>query len=73
LPLIDGGTSRLSGLASRWFVPVPRMRHTIGFVISLAVMLSLNVSRAPELGEFALAILLAAVVLNPLNRTVLDT
>lgn len=65
LPFLAHGTSRLARLVKTLFVPVPRLRHGALFAVSLIVMLSLSQSRAPELGEFALALLLAAAVFNP--------
>lgn len=65
LPFLTRRTTRLGRLVQTLFVPVPRLRHGALFAVSLIVMLSLPQSRAPELGEFALALLLAAVIFNP--------
>ena len=66
LPFIARGTSRIARLVQYLYVPVPRVRHGALFLISLVAMLSLPQSRAPELGEFAIALLLAAVIFNPI-------
>ncbi len=68
LPFLLPRAKRLSGLFDAWFIPVPRARHGIAFLIAIIGMSLLPSDRAPELGEFAVGLLLAAVILNPGNR-----
>jgi hypothetical protein len=46
---------------------VPRAVHGAAFIVSLIVMSLVPTSRSAELGEFAIGLLLALVVLYPAN------
>lgn len=53
-----------------WFIPVPKPIHGWAFAISLVVMTLVPSGRAPELGEFAIGVILALAVVYPQNRSV---
>jgi len=71
LPWLTSRFSRIASFVDGWFIPVPRRRHALLFLVSLLAMTALQSSRAPELGEYAIGLLLAMVVMNPKNRDIL--
>lgn len=68
LPILHFRHSGIAAWADRWGVPVPHWHHGAAFVVSLVVMSLVPTGRSAELGEFALGLLLAAVVLSPANK-----
>ncbi|MEP4194210.1 MAG: hypothetical protein ABJL99_01090 [Aliishimia sp.] len=70
LPLLHHRGASVSAWADRWGVPVPKWHHGVAFIVSLIVMTLVPTSRSAELGEFAVGILLATVVLSPKNARV---
>lgn len=72
LPILHHRSAAVVKWAGAWGVPVPRAAHGAAFLVSLIVMSLIPTSRSAELGEFAIGLLLALVVLNPANREVFD-
>jgi hypothetical protein len=70
LPLLYRRAGAVAGWAARWGVPVPTGLQGITFLVSLVVMSLVPTPRSSELGEFAIGLLLAMVVLFPANRDV---
>ncbi len=70
LPILHHRSDAVAGWAGRWGVPVPRAGHGAAFIAALLVMTLIPTSRSAELGEFAIGLLLALVVLHPANREV---
>lgn len=68
LPVLHHRSAAVARWAGRWGVPVPKAVHGLAFVLSLVVMSLVPTSRSAELGEFAIGLLLALVVLFPANR-----
>lgn len=71
LPLVYHRIAAVAGWANCWGVPVPKWHHGVAFVVSLIVMSLIPTSRSAELGEFAIGLLLALVVLRPANTGLL--
>jgi hypothetical protein len=67
LPVLSAKVAGVARWADAWGVPVPKWTHGAAFVASLIVMSLVPTSRSAELGEFALGLLLALVVLRPAN------
>lgn len=67
LPVLRGRFDAVANWADRWGVPVPKARHGVAFIAALIVMSLVPTSRSAELGEFAIGLLLAMVVLRPAN------
>lgn len=72
LPWILRRNAMLRELANAWFIPVPKWQHGVAFVIALIVMSLTATDRAPELGEFAIGLLLMLAVTYPANRDRLE-
>ena len=53
-----------------WFIPVPKPVHGWAFAVSLVMMSLVPSGRAPELGEFAIGVILALAVVYPQNRDI---
>lgn len=70
LPVLHHRSAAVARWAGHWGVPVPRAVHGVSFFVSLVVMSLIPTSRSAELGEFALGLLLAMVVLFPANKEV---
>lgn len=67
LPILHAKVRAVAAWADGWGVPVPHARHGVAFLVALAVMSAVPTGRSAELGEFALGLLLALVVLRPAN------
>ena len=70
LPWLYGRYAGVQGLFDGWFIPVPKPIHGWAFAASLVVMTLVPSGRAPELGEFAIGVILALAVVYPQNRGV---
>lgn len=69
LPILAAKYVRVRAFFNYWFVPIARPIHAYAFIGSLIAMGVIPSDRAPELGEFALGLLLLAVVLMPANKS----
>jgi hypothetical protein len=72
LPVLYAKIDAVKRWANAWGVPVPKWHHGLAFILSLVVMSLIPTGRSAELGEFALGLLLAMVVLRPANTEALS-
>jgi membrane associated rhomboid family serine protease len=67
LPALFARSDKVARWANTWGIPVPKWHHGVAFVVGLIVMSLVPTGRSAELGEFAIGLLLAMVVLRPAN------
>lgn len=68
LPILYRKNNWIKNLTDSFAVPIPRIQHTIGFLIATALILAMPASRKWELYELAFGVIFFLIFLNPFNK-----
>ena len=68
IPLLYHKVEKIRSLIDSWFIPVPRLRQSISYLLLLATISIIPASKNWELLEFGSVLVFSIILWNPLNR-----
>ncbi len=67
LPLLYHRVKPIQKLVDEWFIPVPRLSHSLGYLIMTGIISLIPASKNWELLEFGSVVILVLLLLKPVN------
>lgn len=68
LPILYRKVEKIKNLVDMFGVPLPRIQHTIAFLVATGIVLVMQASRKWELYELAFGVIFFLIFLNPFNK-----